>query len=239
MIWDAELSAASATVLASILEWSAKEGDAALIRTMRSMVAYYRLKNASDPTKTAQGCIDAYTKAAEAFAKGRLPNNKVAKQLHAALHEGVLMKGDPVHDWRVCLAVLDGVAGLQEIAKQVRMVRLFRATDALGQGLANLWLSAGNYQTATVLVKRVLDQERLIPFEDDPRGCLLMNIHKSKGKEFDGVLLVEGAFESLFYDYGREPPPFIQSRRLLRVGITRAKTRVVIVRFAKARPLVG
>ena len=239
VIWDAELSAASATVLASILEWSAKEGNAALIRTMRSMATYYRLKNASDPTKKAQSCVDAYNKAAEVFSAGRLPNNKVAKTLRAAYDAGVSIAGDPVHDWRVCLSILDRVAGLEEIAKQVRMVRLFRATDALGTGLANLWLSGGSYRTATVLVKRVLDQERLISLEDEPRGCLLMNIHKSKGKEFDGVVLVEGAFESLFYDYGREAPPYIQSRRLLRVGITRARARVVLVRFAKAKPLVG
>jgi DNA helicase-2/ATP-dependent DNA helicase PcrA len=203
------------------------------------MVAYYRLKNASDPTKTAQSYMEAYSKAAEAFCSGKTPNNKVAKALRTALHEGVTMTGEPVQDWRACLAVLDRVGGLEEIANQIRMVRLFRATDALGKGLADLWLSGGSYRTATVLVKKVLDQERLVSLEDEPRGCSLMNMHKSKGKEFDGVVLVEGAFESLFYDYNREAPPFIQSRRLLRVGITRARSRVILVRFAKAKALVG
>jgi DNA helicase-2/ATP-dependent DNA helicase PcrA len=64
-----------------------------------------------------------------------------------------------------------------------------------------------------------------------------MNMHKSKGKEFDGVVLVEGAFKSGFFNE-REKPPFEPSRRLLRVGLTRARTLVTIVRPQKARPLV-
>lgn len=237
VLWDAELSAASACVIASLLEWSAGEGDVALVRTMHAMAAYYRLKNANDPTKTAKGLMEAYLKSSASLAVGKIPNNKIAKAFRSALQGGVVMNGDPVQDWRTCLSTLSGIAGLEEIVKQIRMIRLFRATDALGQGLSDLWLSSGNYKSATVLVKRVLDQERLISLEDEPRGCLLMNIHKSKGKEFDGVLLVEGAFESLFFDE-REAPPFVQSRRLLRVGITRARARVIFVRKNRARPLM-
>ncbi len=38
----------------------------------------------------------------------------------------------------------------------------------------------------------------MIVAERDPQGCILMNMHKGKGKEFDGVVLVEGAFKSGF-----------------------------------------
>ena len=85
-----------------------------------------------------------------------------------------------------------------EIHRQARIIRLFRATDVLGQGLANSWVATAGYVGATVLVKKALDQERLISAEQDPQGVLVMNIHKSKGKEFDGVVLVEGAFKSFF-----------------------------------------
>jgi DNA helicase-2/ATP-dependent DNA helicase PcrA len=66
-----------------------------------------------------------------------------------------------------------------------------------------------------------------------------MNMHKSKGKEFDGVVLVEGAFSSRFFDTEHEKFPFEQSRRLFRVGVTRARSFVTIIRPAKAFPLVG
>lgn len=75
--------------------------------------------------------------------------------------------------------------------------------------------------------------------ERDPQGCILMNMHKAKGKEFDGVVLVEGAFKSGFFDEKTERPPYERSRRLLRVGLTRARTLVTIIRPQNARPLVG
>jgi DNA helicase-2/ATP-dependent DNA helicase PcrA len=64
----------------------------------------------------------------------------------------------------------------------------------------------------------------------EPSGVNLMTLHKSKGKEFDGVVLVEGAYRSKFFDDVRESPPYDASRRLLRVGITRARRRAVLVR---------
>lgn len=98
-------------------------------------------------------------------------------------------------------------------------------------------VASSSYAGVSDLVKRILEQERLIAVERDPQGGVLMNMHKSKGKEFDGVVLVEGAFKSGFFNE-REKPPFEPSRRLLRVGLTRARTLVTIVRPQKARPLV-
>lgn len=68
---------------------------------------------------------------------------------------------------------------------------------------------------------------------------MLMSMHKSKGKEFDGVVIVEGGYAGLFFDPNREQPPFERSRRLLRVAITRARTHVTIVRIQGARALTG
>ncbi len=67
-----------------------------------------------------------------------------------------------------------------------------------------------------------------------------MNMHKAKGKgkEFDGVVLVEGAFKSGFFDERTEKPPFERSRRLLQVALTRARTLVTIIPPQNARPLV-
>ena len=120
----------------------------------------------------------------------------------------------------------------------MRLVRLFRATDALASGLADRWLASGGYGGASDLVKRILDQEKLIAADRDPEGCILMNIHKAKGKEFDGVVMVEGAYKSGFFNIGRETPPYEPSRRLLRVGLTRARSLVTLVRPQKALPLV-
>jgi DNA helicase II / ATP-dependent DNA helicase PcrA len=88
-------------------------------------------------------------------------------------------------------------------------------------------------------VRQILDRERVIAAEQDAEGCILMTIHKSKAKEFDGVVLVEGAFSGAFFDTQWEKPPYDRSRRLLRVGITCARTLVTIVRPHDAMPLVS
>jgi len=65
-----------------------------------------------------------------------------------------------------------------------------------------------------------------------------MTMHKSKGKEFDGVVLVEGKYRSPFFT-PEDAPLFERSRRLLRVAITRARQAVTLIRPEGARPLVG
>lgn len=239
VLWDAELSAAAAAVLASILEWKDDNHDAALARTLKFIAAYYRLKNATEPSNTAKDTARKFFEASAAAAAGGKLKIKAAKEMEALLKAGAaVFVGDSVADWKAAQKIMAQVSALAEIGRHVRLVRLFRATDALGRGLAELWLAAGNYRTATILIKRILDQEKLISLEQDPRGCLLMNIHKSKGKEFDGVVLVEGAFKSFFFDEKNEKPPYPQSRKLLRVALTRARSRAAIVRWAKAKTLV-
>jgi len=236
VVWDAELSAAAAVVLGSVLEWPRQDVRGALAQTLRLVSAYYRLKAATDGTKAAKDLARKFSEAAVAAAGGSRLKTNGAKEVAAAVEAGVQLVGDPVVDWRTAIRALGQIPSLIEIERQVRLVRLFRATDALGQGLAESWVANGGYAGATVLVKKVLNQERLISAEQDPKGVLVMNIHKSKGKEFDGVILVEGAYKSFFFDL-TENPPFPQSRRLLRVAISRARARVAIVRPVGSIPL--
>lgn len=238
VVWDAELSAAAAVVVASILEWPLGPVEETLARTLRLISGYYKLKNAEDPTKSAADNARKYDEAAAKVTKGEEPRIKAAKALVAAHGAGIDLIGDPVADWKAARRLLQDISALNELFREVRLVRLFRATDALASGLGDRWLASSSYEGASDLVKRILEQERLIAAERDPQGCILMNIHKSKGKEFDAVVLVEGAFKSGFFDERTEKAPFERSRRLLRVGLTRARALVTIVRPQKARPLV-
>ncbi len=237
VVWDADLSAAGAVVVASILEWPTAPAEESLARTLRLIAGFYKLKNAEEPTNTAAEHARKYDEAAAKVAKGEEPRVKAAKGLVMA-YAALKLIGEPVADWKAARRLLQDIPALKELFREVRLVRLFRATDALASGLGERWLALSSYAGASDLVKRILEQERLIAAERDSRGCILMNMHKAKGKEFDGVVLVEGAFKSGFFDERTERPPFERSRRLLRVGLTRARTLVTIVRPQKARPLV-
>jgi DNA helicase-2/ATP-dependent DNA helicase PcrA len=238
VVWDAELSAAAAVVVASILEWPTAPVQESLARTLRLVARYYKLKNAESETRAAAEHARKYDEAAEKVALGEEPRINAAKALVEAHMAGIELIGDPVADWKAARRLLQDIPALSELFREVRLVRLFRATDALASGLGARWLEASSYLGASDLVRRILEQERLMSAERDPQGCVLMNIHKAKGKEFDGVVLVEGAFKSGFFDERTEAPPFERSRRLLRVGLTRARTLVTIVRPQNARPLV-
>ena len=240
VVWDAELSAAAAVVVASILEWPTGTAKESLARTLRLIAGFYKLKNAEEPTNTAAEYARKYDEAAAKVASGEEPRIKAAKALVAAHAVGIALIGEPVADWKAARRVLQEFPALKELFREVRLVRFFRATDALASGLGDRWLALSGYSGASDLVKRILEQERLIAAERDLHGCILMNMHKAKGKgkEFDGVVLVEGAFKSGFFDERTEKVPFDRSRRLLRVGLTRARTLVTIVRPQNARPLV-
>lgn len=238
VVWDAELSAAAAVVVASILEWPTGPAEETLARTLRVIAGYYKLKNAEEPTNAAAEHARKYDEAAAKVATGEGPRINAAKALVAVYKAGIDLVGEPVADWKAARWVLHDIPALNELFREARLVRLFRATDSLTSGLGERWLALSSYAGASELVKRTLEQERLVAAERDPQGCILMNMHKAKGKEFDGVVLVEGAFKSSFFDERNEQPPFERSRRLLRVGLTRARTLVAIVRPQNARPLV-
>lgn len=238
VVWDAELSAAAAVVVASILEWPTGPAEETLARTLRVIAGYYKLKNAEEPTNAAAEHARKYDEAAAKVATGEGPRINAAKALVAVYKAGIDLVGEPVADWKAARWVLHDIPALNELFREARLVRLFRATDALASGLGERWLALSSYAGASELVKRILEQERLVAAERDPQGCILMNMHKAKRKEFDGVVLVEGAFKSSFFDERNEQPPFERSRRLLRVGLTRARTLVTIVRPQNARPLV-
>jgi len=235
--WDADLSAAAGTIVASIMEWSSGL-DGALSKTLDLLCHYYRLKNAEHGSAAAIENMQKYKQAVDAVATGGQPKYKAGKLVSVAFSQGVGMTGDPVMDWIRARKLLQDALGLSDVFRDASMVRLFAARDVLAAGLAELWLSKGNYEGAAEIVKNILERERFLSIDRPPRGCMLMTIHKSKGKEFDGVVMVEGVYKAPFFD-NSENPPHEKSRRLLRVGLTRARSFVTLVRPQKAVPLVS
>jgi len=237
--WDADLSVASAAVVGSIMEWPNLDERVAVSRTLGLITHYFRLKNAAHPSQAAVEKVRKFGNCCEVVAAGTEPKIKAANELLQSFRSRMTMTGDPVEDWKRARRVLEQIKDIYDLFRDVRMVRLFGARDVLAAGLASVWLSSGSYLGAANLVKKILDQERLIASDREPRGCMLMNIHKSKGKEFDAVVLVEGAYASQFFDREREKFPFEKSRRLFRVAATRARSMLTIIRPMNAIPLVG
>ena len=122
------------------LEWPVGPIEETLARTLRVIAGYYKLKNAEDPTNVAAENARKYDEAAIKVAKGEQPRINAAKSLVTAHGAGVALVGDPVADWKAARRVLQDIAALNELFREVRLVRLFRATDALASGLGERWL---------------------------------------------------------------------------------------------------
>lgn len=237
--WDAELAAAAAAVVASILEWPQLTPDAAASITLDAIADFYDIKNAERPSKSARDTAASFRNTVEQVRTGKTVRSKAAKAIVKASQVTIELTGSPIDDWKRAQSILTGSPQLDEIHKHSRLVRLFRASGEIGPQLADRWSATGTYRDARGVVQRAIDRTQLLTVRTDPHGVVLMTMHKAKGKEFDGVLLVEGTHSGALIAGRNEPPPYHASRRLLRVGITRARRRVMILRPRGAIALTG
>ena len=243
VVWDAELSATAAVAIAAALEYASSPTPDKQRALLLRVSDYWLVKQDWAEQHGGRGRDTAETRAARFFTGaerlrlGQPMRRGVCTDLCAAAVAPGPLSGDPVGDWRRVRGLFQNHADLKDLFSHGRMVRLFRATDALAMALGVLWAERGHYTGAAQSVRRVVDQERLIGAEREPRGCTLMTLHKSKGKEFDGVVIVEG-FRGGALLRPDEAPRYAGSRRLLRVGITRARKLVVLVRPHGQKALV-
>ncbi|HEY0280154.1 MAG TPA: UvrD-helicase domain-containing protein [Solirubrobacterales bacterium] len=180
--WDAGLSAAAAVVVASILEWPAEGSDLAAPNTLDAIANFYDTKNSLKTSKAATSTAASFRNAVERTNEGKEPRSQAGKTIVAAHRAGVAYTGSPVQDWKCALAVLEGAGQLLEIQRHSRLVRLFRASGEIGPQLAEQWLKSDSYKGAREIVRRAIDQATLSSVRSDPRGVVLMTMHKSRAR---------------------------------------------------------
>ncbi|EGD25913.1 UvrD-helicase domain-containing protein [Prescottella equi] len=235
--WDADLAAAAGFVVASIMEWPGLDRNDAIANTLRAIADFYRVK-LSNGVAGAVGKIKTMERAIVAFGVDETVRAKSAKLIIAAFDAGIDLTGDPVDDWQSARSILKGSAELDELFAKVRLLRLLKATDALAWSLLDAWDGQSAYVDAAATVQRVLANEALEASHRDPAPVTLMSMHKSKGKEFDGVIIAEDSHQSRLLNVEWDDKRLQENRRLLRVAITRARHMVVFVRPPDAVPLI-
>ena len=98
----------------------------------------------------------------------------------------------------------------------------------------------GGYLRVEDLVTHQLVQERLQGDVDTGTGLVLMTMHKCKGREFDGAIIVDGRNrDSIVLPSERQKANQPESRRLLATSIQRARFKtVVFTNQAEQCPLI-
>ena len=169
---------------------------------------------------------------------GNALNIKIANALRGLI-SGLAVNdfsGDPAEDWLTVKHELRATNQdeLTRVAAQLDFLVAFRRGHRISAALSDEWLRDGAYTNARTALDLALAQEQILDGVEPPMGLQVMNFHKAKGKQFDGVILVREArrtgpaVESSFVWRG-DPAPYPKSRRVLRVGITRAKVHTLIL----------
>lgn len=238
VLWDATLTVAASLAVASIMEWPTLPKDVALIRTFELIIEYFEIKSSlrKGGIKYAQKISKNLSEEIANLRNGNSLKCKLAKYFEEIYVTDVAkcsFSGDPEHDWLRARNLLDKeVDHLHVVYNDVKFVRLFRSSDQIGECLSSIWDKQGSYFGASSMLRRLLEMQSLQADYKEAHGCSLMTVHKSKGKEFDGVIIVDGHPKSpnAFFRFNAPSSEHEDARRLLRVAITRARRRVLILR---------
>lgn len=138
--------------------------------------------------------------------------------------------GDPSRDWQTVKSDMRevGETSFSEIASSLDYLDAFARGRGIRDSLSKLWMQNTTYAGAREELDSALGNEQLFSSGEELRGIHVMNMHKSKGKQFDGVVLYRQQHHSPFVWRG-EAPPHVVSRRLLHMAITRARMHVLIL----------
>jgi DNA helicase II / ATP-dependent DNA helicase PcrA len=98
-------------------------------------------------------------------------------------------------------------------------------------------MPSGCGRIAADTVRRILADELVAGRPAESHPVTVMNMYKSKGKEFDAVLIVEGQHQAKLLDHDWDAKRITQQRRVLRVAITRARYAVIFIRHRGAMQL--
>jgi DNA helicase-2/ATP-dependent DNA helicase PcrA len=149
--------------------------------------------------------------------------------------------GDPDKDWRTTRALLqDGPCSrLNDIAEEVRNLRILERGTQLRQALAQDWRERGYYRNALAITRQAFMQEHFSTNARPETGVVVMNMHKAKGKQFDEVIIFEkwpikvkgqptyNADRIVRFNSADEIDS--QACQTLRVSVTRGKRHVTIL----------
>jgi DNA helicase-2/ATP-dependent DNA helicase PcrA len=229
---DPEGPALAAVLIGGLLE-GASHADELKAGLLDDVINHIRGRTGGDISKadlTLSGALSAHQNGAplrgstrtalmadiEAIANGRM---------------GLALTGDAEADWLAIRRLLDGAAHekLKLVAEDARFIRLLNRGTQLRENLIARWRVNGSYGGARAIVSGALLQEHFSASTRVWTGVNVMTIHKSKGKEFDEVIIFEGSRTGRLLRDNANARDLEQARLALRVAVTRARARTIVL----------
>lgn len=229
---DAEPPALAAAVIAAVLAGGAAVEIAS--RMVTALHTHVRGRGGRDGTPQGElelaGALDGYL----ATGKIRGPKRQqIVSECQRIAAECAVFQytGNPEDDWLAVRHKLRDSAAeaLVRVSDDARFLRLLHRGSALRTSLGGLWRAQGHYGGAELAVRDALLQEHFAAAQSKTRGIHVMTMHKSKGKEFDEVVIYEGQYQGRLMKRPNDPKAVAQDRLTLLVAVTRAMKRASIL----------
>jgi len=242
---DMEAAILAAEIVAYILQ---SHGGGKVAEFVGLICSYFRGKGGGTPSKTslqeAARIFAAYEKVMDRREAGKeVPKNSIFLPIESAYEAShdLVMTGDPDSDWVTVRKHLEDTdcKRLNEIAIEVRNIRLLDRGTQLREALSQDWRDKGRYSDAFGSVRQAFVQEHFSTNTKPESGVVVMNMHKAKGKQFDEVIIFEGwprmhrgkivANLDRIVRTNTHDQVDDQTRQNFRVSITRSKRRTTIL----------
>lgn len=139
--------------------------------------------------------------------------------------------GDVAEDWLSIRRELESASAdvLRQAAKDAKFLRLLHRGATLRSRLGETWRKTGSYVGAIAAARDALLQEHFSASTRVSRGVHVMTMHKSKGKEFDEVIIYEGSHQGRIVSDTASARETAQACLALRVAVTRAMRHTTIL----------
>ena len=179
----------------------------------------------SSATRTAIQTSDRLLKWADKCREGNPPKTKCVNALTNILEMlyAAGFSGAPTEDWLAVRRALEHANAdeLKRTADHSRYLRLLRRGSAIEAQLADLWKQNGSYAGAEAALDEAIIQDQILDNHREASSISVLTMHQMKGREYDAVLLVEDRHRTF---RGRDnTTPYMETRRLLQVSLTRAR----------------
>lgn len=138
--------------------------------------------------------------------------------------------GIPEDDWISIRKLFQDAKhdSLKNVFEDAKYLRLLNKGALLSEKLSEMWRLNQKYNNAGKAIEDALTQEHFSMTSRVFNGVFVMNIHKSKGKEFDEVIIWEEVYKQIVRPEST-PKRIQQDRLLLRVAVTRARERTTFL----------
>ena len=139
--------------------------------------------------------------------------------------------GSPAQDWLAIRRSFEKsqVEELVLVARLVIYLMAFNRGRRIADSLSEVWQRRGRYDRARAIIESAIAEDQIMGGGGGLTGINVMTTHKSKGKEFDGVIILHLGNNLSPLNPQNEVAPHAKSRKLLRVGVTRARNHTLLL----------